>query len=1731
MDDLRQRLKFDDIAVRSRCVQKLITAVKKKRRGEMITSSTPPIQELNLIWEACGDESTETSNLAIQGIVALVTNRHLDVKYAMNKFLSIITPTCNAYVLVKAISAIMMFEYNQTSETNRVFHYSLHCPKHPLITVLQTNDDYLPLILESISEAIDEDNFRGFQVMEPVICYILSNPTQRKRIDYSKVLLLETLIDIVSSQPRTTFYMLRFIPFLQVETSHQVIEASQFVVKAKRVFSEFECDEKDRIYVSEFILVASLSLCERNLAFGNNFSSLLKISLSLLQTLSKFDYYSSCVNVCLTLIGMILKATSGVVLEKFIAIGMALLDLKPVSPTVAAYVAFSVIQLLPEPSILSFDETMKSTLSQLLGKLELFFTCDLNNVDRSTDNDESSPKNKSDFCDGDSLSKTSTSDNFNYLEALTPSVESCFECVRFALKLDSSSLYYKSKWLQSIKEYLDSGSNDNLELLFSLAAAIFLMAPDEPKHLSSCLETIESVLLRSQSLSTRIFALLLYKQSLLKAPESKILILEYLPKCATHKYSIPPVISILKMMANETDLKALAIQLMLQLWKKQDRCFTYLHKQLVEPCKVISSDTGINEVKISQAAAIKEICQMEPEKYGKEFLDTLSSIFNESHDEITSAAACLALDGVISLCKYEVIDLRSTWKALAPRLIKDKRPLITCRMFQLLALVPELRVKSFEYDNFMSEVMSFIWKQIISGLTEPVAISAAYKALAEFPLDFYVLKQFPPAAKQNLKLPPSMKATPFDMGKLPEDVLTYIPGYCFTDLLKSLDNDIIIKGYTHFLHSLLKQELRDLPRSAFTQRRHIVKRENTCEVLSKVPGFLCSQIESRKSPAIQKNLSVGLLLCYEPPVEMGKDGQPIKRSLAAQYRFYEQVLVVLLDEVNIEASEWQRCILLPAAWGGYMERAFFACEEARKAELELQNSHGHLNLSPDELKNQCKLAWLWVRDRLICLIKTSAKKGPASHANSMFALTGLIYATNKFYTSLDDSSKVFCDESQNYIKHQDFLIEYTETVLCAILPDFQPNGNVHSWLLTHLSRPNSSASYLVKGCSCASLFHLMPVLINNYVNDIRRILDHLLENLSHNSPVLGCYSAIGLGLFIRSMCEIGLVDNTEKQTDLLSKTLNQIVRDSNSEESPLSNYLIALTISVASVAQAMHEEFKAFVSTTCNVFYEKLMEEDPSSMNFEILSICVSAMMVSASEGSCLPIEDVEHLASWFNDQRFDSPQCSGISVSCGILIEALERFGHGKGAEMKKKVQKDWLNTLTNEKRPTLHRIAALNGLCTLYSGGRGLMQIKSKATAGSLTALNDLVPLMFQILNAPRDTGLQNICSWEVGRLFSVNCSQQQVESTVSSSYSHLSEKSILKPVLNIILDGHKDDESDVKFFHVLACLSALGDPFPRPLPPLNWVTVLTPYLQMKNEAVLEAALKIAVNQASGSPHALNLISSYCNPPLIHTLPESCFLLLLKNLPGLGLVLPSPKLEIFLQFVISSTIKEENGFKKWGLITLQNILTALEEKGYKQRSLSIVQDAFISVFKYFRNDYAKVIEHLSWITQGLLLLPKDGMDTVISVSENVSDISVLTMIWCNLVKCGKVQLTCLRPCIEEGKHASPEDKALIYISVYKCFLSGILNKESEVSQATKCISWLLETIGWIKVLCDSKSKYQLMTMKEIIDWLLLLIKSEYLSEIEKYHIKLSLCSMKGLQEFQKTEVWTEIICNIKDK
>lgn len=77
------------------------------------------------------------------------------------------------------------------------------------------------------------------------------------------------------------------------------------------------------------------------------------------------------------------------------------------------------------------------------------------------------------------------------------------------------------------------------------------------------------------------------------------------------------------------------------------------------------------------------------------------------------------MDGIHHLCANQVIDLRTTWRVVAPKLVRDKRPGVTEKLCALLALIPTLKVESTEYEKFTSDCLIILWNWAASHRSLP----------------------------------------------------------------------------------------------------------------------------------------------------------------------------------------------------------------------------------------------------------------------------------------------------------------------------------------------------------------------------------------------------------------------------------------------------------------------------------------------------------------------------------------------------------------------------------------------------------------------------------------------------------------------------------------------------------------------------------------------------------------------------------------------------------------------------------------------------------------------------------------------------------------------------------------------------------------------------------------------------------------------------------------------------
>lgn len=68
--------------------------------------------------------------------------------------------------------------------------------------------------------------------------------------------------------------------------------------------------------------------------------------------------------------------------------------------------------------------------------------------------------------------------------------------------------------------------------------------------------------------------------------------------------------------------------------------------------------------------------------------------------------------------------------------------------------------------------------------------------------------------------------------------------------------------------------------------------------------------------------TAALLLCYDPPVEVGRDGRPRRHYCMSHGKNFQQMFLGLLHDVQIQPADWHKTTHLPVAWGSFVERLF-----------------------------------------------------------------------------------------------------------------------------------------------------------------------------------------------------------------------------------------------------------------------------------------------------------------------------------------------------------------------------------------------------------------------------------------------------------------------------------------------------------------------------------------------------------------------------------------------------------------------------------------------------------------------------------------------------------------------------------------------------------------------------------------------------------------------------------------
>lgn len=1043
----------------------------------------------------------------------------------------------------------------------------------------------------------------------------------------------------------------------------------------------------------------------------------------------------------------------------------------------------------------------------------------------------------------------------------------------------------------------------NGALLGLLVASSALVGSRTPSEAQLALDALRKEVNVSTQLGPSVLPLLLYVLGRSRCPSTLALVLRSLADTADHKYALGPLWSGVRALSGHHPvLASMFLPSLAALCMRQPQALPLLLQLLGD-----SPDKADDSLALAKAQAIDTLLQHSASERGGDLLKHLVSLVASCCTDRQGAAVVLALRCLQQLCATEVVNVKTTLSSIVPKLWKDNRPLVVRAVCELMSVVPVVSVPTVEYERYEQDTAGRLWR--LASEAPAVVRGGAFRALAAFPTSCHSLKHLPAEAKVNLKVPASK--TPMDLGRSPEELLTYTPGHCFLDLLATIEDEQVLHDYGQLLSSLVQHEVLQLPRSVYTASRVAPSASSgDASARASVGAQLCTLYEANRFPAIQGSLAVGTLLTYEPAQSAATSRAKPGSGL---YEGYLRLLPSLLQDVLLDGADWARCLAVPPAWGAYIRRAFRAAEETRRRGLK------------DEPQADAT-SWLWARDALTEAIKANCTGRASQQGNALLALCALLEATTEHLQGLDTAARRHAARTHTAWVHAllDLVLE-----CCGLSParqELPERGGTHDfqWLL------KASSGMLVRGCAYVAVGGLLGLLHRRDPHCVVPLVEALADRLlaAEGGPTGQVLTGAGLAACVAATVRLGLMDATSDAgvrvvvLRVIKQLLSTCLVNTHSEPKP--GQLLSLALCLCSLVQVARgdEELHQMIIDSCTRFCKDLHAADPDACSFEVRCVCTSLVVCSAAQG-LLSLSNVEELLLWFEKRRQEDPQCQGTALSVGLLVRTLVERKHSKGPLLWVSLLPHWMEALLAQNQPTLGRLAALRGLCMMLGVNSQLMVSteavdESQRQSERRQVQEQLVRLLSR--SSARDVALAGCAAWAVGQLSAGHHSGSAL--SVPSSYSYLGDASVLRPLVDFLAASIKTGSWNGR---VKACLRALDQDFGRALPPLNWTGLLVPLLrECPSETGLpDLVLGVALRGAPSSPAMAALLVVCASPPLLHSLPGSCVERLLCGLPTVVKSAPSSKLGPFLELATARALKPG------GLVVLQGVESLLGDDG----------------------------------------------------------------------------------------------------------------------------------------------------------------------------------------------------------
>ncbi|XP_059825981.1 focadhesin isoform X1 [Hypanus sabinus] len=1680
-ENLKRRFEFQNSVIQSQAVGHLVAAIlKEKGSSSLIKYSSDQTPALNLLWEKCCCDNVVVRTASCEALVALVAQNHAEFNYVLNGILNLIPSARNVQGLIRSIGKLLQMQVQSAKQSGKVPYlcpYAIRNPPHPYIVVLENRPDSWPYLLQQISSIFQQPPERLkpsiVLMMTPFFKYLYCEPHCLRENAELRLGLLQVVLQSQSNEEKDApnlfaQQVLRlffdFVPHLQVTSLVHVTEAAIFLKALSLALLRHPHFWKTELAQLSLQL---LCVCEVSLNITGEFLSLIHQIQMIVSTVPK----SIPAEEMLVGLSLLLLHTPVCQQHFILELALKILTLSPLSTSSKV----ALVLVMPLLQIASSAVAMECT----------------SDADVTMNNQQLAVK----------LLDIIQSDKIEFVRRQEYSPELAFPITgQYKTLIATWKLLYSFSadadstlvWLSSVKSTLPL--NDKVPEHITLLIAYIILREDG-LCLQKALETVAELAKADASQVPHLISVLMFKLGRPLEPALCRAILYTLPTLGTHKVCVSQIIHALQVMWKTPKLKAISLRLMTSLWENQDRVYPELQKYmaLVDFPSVSCGKEDHWEQLIAKAASIREICRKRSYQHGADMLAAILKVLNEctKSDQVTPAV--LALQGLHALCQTEVVDIRSTWYALSSKLSCDTRPLVVKALNEMFALVPSLNVKSTEYEKFREQVVSMLWSHTQNK--DSIIASSAYKALSVFSPEEYTILHLPeevrPERKDDYELDDEMELNAEEEEK--EEDLT-VPGASYIKLLLRTPL-LVLSAFEEFLSSLVKQELTVMPRGIYySALRGGIVRSDQGKAVAGIPNFMLKTYEKNKQPGLKSGLAAGLLLCYDLHIQTDKDGKPINRFLVSRGRSYQQMLAALIHEVPIQPSEWHKSILMPQAWLGFMSRTYQAVLQGRQAELEMQQKHGKDD--PEELQYKQFISWLWARDMLTDVIKSASKDSPVVQGNSILALTGLAVTVAKHESSLPSEANDAPEIGAEILPTKHWISMVVETLLSIVDNHYRPKGRIFPWFQHKSYSGESTASAIARSCAATALTLLVPVFITSHKEVIEEVLSIFTAGLpgkpsADESQAVQFHTGLAMGMFLSRLYEERMSDvSAQKMNLLLMKSLDALEKccfDMNLEYN--AGCILGVGLVLSLMSHSSQTESRVHVSVTfgklCTSLDESLTQ---SRVLQEVLAYSVACICVSAFKADIIQPNEAEEIMSKLRTLTEQSQQIPGFAMALGTVVHGLAVSGHGKAEDLRNRLLPAWLKILLAEGCPTMHRLAAINGLVALVGSESSVIQLKSDVIQSShlQSKMNEVIRAVTQIISFSGVIGLQSNAAYVLGHLHLTNMSSCQSRTSVPPDFRYLPEKSVLRNATDYIIEAGKKGPESVPPQIVkvlLAPIAGCGNSYQYP--PLNWASILTPLKRLNfGEDVQQYCIEIAVTQAQTSQSAAMFLETWIAPPLVYGLNLGMRKYLFTSLASWMKHVPEDKLQTFVEVLAVQYFTTENRQRSPELCTavLQGINEAMKVPNQVQHTWGILCRSVEKIFEMLPNEIQ--VNELNFYVGISKCLSEFGDTEIDRVTQATKDTIVkVTFVRGYLVSQGRVPLLCFNDIITTAIGTCCLE-AVTWIMLQSFYQSRLVSHQN--TGVTKRMEWLLELMGHIRNVAYGSAPTQNPNSKEATDFVL---------------------------------------------